>query len=122
MDAGLDQIPARAFYGCSSLKKIVVGDYVQTIGNQAFLGAGGGELVLGNSLTSIATATFRDNATTEDISCYMDPYGLTWDDAGWTFKPDGSTRVHVYAYDLDAWRERHPAANVTFVGDLEIQS
>lgn len=120
MGGGLSIIPARAFYGCSSLKKIVVGDYVQSIGNQAFLSAGGGELTLGSGLTSVATAAFRDNTTTEDVYIYANPAGLTWDPAGWTFKPDGSTRVHVPSYWLEYWQTNFGAANVTFVGDLDV--
>ncbi len=110
-------IGERAFTGCTSATKIIIGSGVTTIGDMAF-GYPGESLktiIIGSNVTNIGADSFYESRWVNDVYFYADPSKLTWFDSGRNFAWYG-TRVHVYS--LSDWSHFVAMNKNTYVGDL----
>ena len=99
-----------AFYGCSMLTSVIIGDGAESIGNSAFWGCTGlTSVTIGNSVESIVKGAFSGCSSLESITIpfvgdvadktssdtYQYPLGLIFGTESYT----GGTRVMQYYYD-----------------------
>ncbi len=110
-------IGSRAFTGCTSATKIIIGSGVTTIGDMAFgyPGSNMKTIVIGSNVTNIGADSFYESRWVNDVYFYADPSKLTWFDSGNNFAWSG-TRVHVYS--LSAWKKFVDMNHYNYVGDL----
>ncbi len=138
----VNDIGIRAFYGCSDMTGVNIPDTVKGIHESAFWGCTGLNSVtlpyscgyIGDNafshctgLTSVElpakTYYIGENAFSgctaiTDVYLHADPNGLNWEDASDSFKPDGSTKIHVPEGRLSAYRSKFGSTvNATFVCD-----
>ena len=114
----LTSIGSYAFRNCTSLTSLNIPDGVTNISWEAFMSCTGlTSVVIPSSVISIGWLAFYGCTEVTDVYCYADPSTLTWS-LDLDFKPNKETLCHVKADKLDAYNEKFPNVNVTFVGDL----
>lgn len=119
-----------AFFRCSNLVSLTLGEGVTSIGADAFACCRSIDgLTLPSSLTFVGKAAFNDCGSIKDVYCYADPNNLYWDGAfegndfisKFTVGGEKQTRCHVYEDKLDKFTTDPSLkqVNVTYVGDLD---
>ncbi len=119
-----------AFYNCSNLVSLTLGEGVISIGEKAFACCSSIDgLTLPSSLTFVGKAAFNDCGSIKDVYCYADPDALYWarpfegNDfiSKFTVGGEKQTRCHVYEDKLDKFTTDPSLkqVNVTYVGDLD---
>lgn len=69
-----------------------------------------------STVTRIDGFAFRGSKAIDDIYCYANSGNMEYADLWSGLKEDKGTLFHVQ--DAQAWSEKYPDANVTFVGDI----
>lgn len=97
VEEGVTAIGQYAFCECTAVVTVTIPSTMRTIGDYAFY---------------YCTGT-TDVYIHEDLEAA----NLTWTCTQGSFKTNGSTRCHVHPLQRDAYVNKFPQANVTFVGD-----
>ena len=96
------------------ISKIVIGEGVTGIGNNAFKNCTClGKVEISSTVTSIGADAFKGCTSTDTIICSADPSALMWNDND-DFKTDGSTICKVMYRYRDAFASKFTDVNVTF--------
>lgn len=111
-----------AFYACSGLTEVTLPEGLEDIGRGVFDGCTAlTTLSLPSTLTRIDYYAFTDVPLLTTVFCSADPATLEWQNNASQFLPEKATTFFVT--DADAWTEKFPDANVTFVtyilGDVD---
>lgn len=121
MPDSMTSIGNLAFYFCSKLTDVTIGNNITSIGDTAFGNCRGlTNVTIPDNVTSIEADAFFGCISITDVYCYPNPANLTWEESGCDdFKDDGSTICHVKAEYLTAYQDKfNGKVNVIFVGDL----
>ena len=114
-------IELRAFQGCVGLSSITISEGVTSIGHEAFYGCYDlSSVTIPSSVTSIGAHAFYDCVNVSDVYCFADPSNLSWNSYD-DFKANKETKCHVSASVFDAYQTKFGGVSVTFVGDLTLK-
>ena len=119
MPNSVTSIGFHAFQNCSGLTSVMIPDSVTSIGDGAFSGCSGlTSVTIGNGVTNIAYQAFYGCTALAVVKCHPDAAGLTWGNARYEVKADGSTVIHVKASQLAAYQAKFSNVKAVFIGDL----
>ena len=109
-----------AFYYCSALTDVTIPNGVTSIADRTFQGCVSlTQMTIHKDVTNIGSYAFYKCAAMTDVYCHPNAANLTWGYARGDFKSDGSTKIHVKASQLAAYRAKFgEIVRATFVGDL----
>ena len=120
--ASVTMIGDEAFYSCDALTTVAFPEdsRLETIGNEVFRGCDSlVAMSVPENVASMGDSVFYDCPAVADVYCYPDAESLTWSNAKWDFKEDGSTRIHVKKNQLATYLEKFgERVRGIFVGDL----
>ena len=118
---GVTSIDDFAFSNCHALKSVTVPDGVTIFRQRSFDSCVQLKSVtIPASMWSIGYEAFDHCEELSDVYCYADPLDLEWDDPSRDFKSDKSTKIHVLAEHLSAYKSKFGSnVNAAFVGDLD---
>ena len=109
----LTSLPSCMFDKCSSLADIEIPEGVEVIGSYAFSDCTGlTNLTIPLTVTKIESHAFDGCTNMEYVLCEADPF-TEWNGNNSGFKAGKATKFYVS--DVNAWTEKYPNANVTFM-------
>ena len=119
--ASVKYLGGNTFQGCTGLTEVILPEGLEQFGYHDFAGCTSlATLTIPSTVTKIDTEAFEELPAIENVWCYAFPNELNWRDYDRSsyFKADKATLFHVV--NADAWQEKFPEANVTYVGDIEV--
>ena len=120
VEDGITSIGEYCFKDLENVETVSLPDGLTGIGLCAFSSCDGlTEITLPESLKYIGADAFSMCTGVTDVYCYLDPDNLTWDinDEYNCFQEDGATRLHICYEFEDAFPEKFPDLDVTYVPD-----